>query len=137
MRVFFDTSALVKRYVEEAGSADVLHWCDQASTLVLSVIAVPELISAFCRLQREGRITEPQYQRLKTELLADIADALICETSPTVVGHAVRALEAHALRGMDAIHIGAALQAGAQLFVTADNRQAQAAQGMGLQVQQV
>lgn len=137
MRVFFDTSALTKRYVEEAGSADVLSLCDQASALVLSVIAVPELVSAFCRLRREGRLSEPQYQRLKADLLADMADATICDTSPVVVAHAVHALEAHTLRGMDAIHIGAALQAGVQLFVTADNRQAQAAQGMGLQVKQV
>jgi predicted nucleic acid-binding protein len=134
MRVYFDTSAFAKRYVEEAGSAQVLHWCDQATTLVLSVIAVPELVSAFCRLRREGQLNDAQYQRLKGELLADIADALICETSPAVVAHAVMALEAHALRGMDAIHIGAALQSGAQAFVTADRRQADAARGMGLQV---
>lgn len=134
MRVYFDTSAFAKRYVAEAGSAQVLQWCDRATTLVLSVIAVPELVSAFCRLRREGRLSDAQYQRLKGELLADIADALICDTSPAVVAHAVRALEAHALRGMDAIHIGAALQSGAQAFVTADKRQADAARGMGLQV---
>ncbi|MDH4393575.1 MAG: type II toxin-antitoxin system VapC family toxin [Aquabacterium sp.] len=137
MRVFFDTSAFAKRYVEEAGSAQVLHWCDQATTLVLSVIAVPELVSALCRLRREGRLSVAQYAQLRDELLADIADALICDTSPAVVGHAVRALEAHPLRGMDAIHIGAALQSGAQAFVTADGRQAQAARGMGLQVVQI
>ena len=137
MRVFFDASAFAKRYVEEAGSTEVLHWCETASTLVLSVVAVPELVSAFCRLRREGRLSDAQYQRLKAELLADIADALLCDTDPAVVGHAVRALEAHTLRGMDAIHIGAALQSGVQVFVTADSRQAHAARGMGLQVQRV
>jgi len=137
MRVFFDASAFAKRYVEEAGSAEVLHWCETASTLVLSVVAVPELVSAFCRLRREGRLSDAQYQRLKAELLADIADALLCDTDPAVVRHAVRALEAHTLRGIDAIHIGAALQSGVQVFVTADSRQAHAARGMGLQVQRV
>ena len=98
---------------------------------------MPELVSAFCLLRREGRLSDAQYQRLKAELLADIADALLCDTDPAVVGHAVRALEAHTLRGMDAIHIGAALQSGVQVFVTADSRQAHAARGMGLQVQRV
>lgn len=112
----------------------MLQWCDRTTALVLSVITVPELVSAFCRLRREGRLSTAQYERLKDELLADIADALICDTGPAVVAHAVRALEAHHLRGMDAIHIGAALQSGAQAFVTADGRQAEAARGMGLQV---
>lgn len=134
MRVCFDTSAFAKRYVGESGSAQVLQWCDRATTLVLSVIVVPELVSAFCRLRREGRLSVVQYERLKDELLADIADALICDTGPAVVAQAVRALEAHPLRGMDALHIGAALQSGAQAFVTADVRQAEAARGMGLQV---
>ena len=72
MRVFFDSSAFVKRYVNETGTDAVLHWCDQATEIILSGIALPELISSFCRLQREGRITETQYRQLKSLLLADI-----------------------------------------------------------------
>ena len=53
MRVFFDPSALAKRYVDEAGAAEVLDWCDRAGELALAVTAVPELISAFSRLRRE------------------------------------------------------------------------------------
>ena len=82
MRVFFDPSALAKRYVDEAGTAEVLQWCDRAGELALAVTAVPELISAFCRLQRERRITAAQYRRLKAELMGGLADALICELTP-------------------------------------------------------
>ena len=39
MRVFFDSSAFVKRYVREAGTDAVLAWCDQASEMGLSAIA--------------------------------------------------------------------------------------------------
>jgi len=52
MRVFFDSSAFVKRYVREAGSDAVLQWCDQASEVLLSGIALAEIVSGFCRLQR-------------------------------------------------------------------------------------
>ena len=31
MRVFFDSSAFVKRYVSETGTEAVLTWCDQAT----------------------------------------------------------------------------------------------------------
>ena len=137
MRVFFDSSAFAKRYIEEAGSAQVLLWCDKATELAISVVAVPELISAFCRLRREAKITAAQYAQLKAQLLADVSDALICDTTPAAVGHAVRALENHALRGMDSIHIGAAVDCGAQAFVTADRQQARAATSVGLTVTHV
>lgn len=93
MRVFFDTSAFVKRYVSEPGTDAVLDWCDQATEIGLSGIALPEIISAFCRLRREEQITDTQYRQLKSLLLADIEDAAICDLSPVVLGQAVASLE--------------------------------------------
>ena len=134
MRVYFDSSAFAKRYIDETGTADVLAWCERASELALSVIAVPEMISAFRRLQREGRLTDAQYQIIKRALMLDIADALICDTTPQVIQHAVKALESYTLRGMDAIHLGAALACTAEVFISADARQCRAAEAFGLQV---
>ena len=137
MRVFFDSSAFVKRYVREAGSDAVLQWCDQASEVLLSGIALPEIVSGFCRLQREGRITEPQYRQLKSLLLADVEDAAICDLTPSVLAQAIASLEANVLRGMDAIHIGSALVLESELFVTSDRRQLVAAQRCGLRAMSV
>jgi predicted nucleic acid-binding protein len=134
MRVYFDSSAFVKRYINEPGTAQVLVWCDQASELALSVIAIPELISAFCRLKREGKLSAGQYRRLKSDLMADIADALICDTTPQMIQQSVQALERHPLRGMDAIHLGAAVVSAADAFISADQRQCAAAEAMGLRV---
>lgn len=134
MRVFLDSSALAKRYVQEPGTAQVLDWCDQADELALSVIAIPELISAFCRLRREGHLTVGQYAGLKADLMTDIADALILDITSQVLQVAVQALESHILRGMDAIHIGCAKTAAADVFLSADRRQCRAAQGLGLKV---
>lgn len=134
MRIFFDSSAFAKRYVREEGSEDVLFWCDRATELALAVIALPEIISAFCRLQRENRITEGQYRQLKTALFQDVADIALCDLTPEVIQYAVRGLEAHTLRGMDAIHIGCALAWQAEVFISADRRQCAAAQAAGLQV---
>ena len=103
------SSAFAKRYIDEQGSDDVLSWCERASELTLSVIAVPELVSAFCRLRREGRVNDELYSELKEHLMADIADTPICDTSRDVVRNAIAALEAHPLRAIDAIHLGAAL----------------------------
>ena len=134
MRVFFDSSAFAKRYVDEKGTQEVLAWCEQAGELALSVIAIPEMISAFCRLRRERKLSTTQYQRLKSELTADIADALICDTTPQVIGHSIRALEKNPLRGLDAIHIGAALVSESDIFVSGDAQQCVAARALGLKV---
>lgn len=137
MRVHFDSSALAKRYVAEAGSPQVLDWCSRADELAVCVIAVPELFSAFCRSRREGRLSDAQYQQLKSDLMIDIADALVCDVTPEVVRLSVRALESHPLRAVDALHLGAALACAAQVFVSADIRQCAAARALGLQVVQV
>lgn len=134
MRVFFDSSAFVKRYVSEAGTEEVLIWCDRATEIGLSAIALPEMISAFCRLQREGRIDDGQYRHLKTALLVDVEDAAICDLTPAVLRQAVKCLESSVLHGMDAIHIGSALTLGVNVFVTADQRQQEAALQAGLRV---
>jgi hypothetical protein len=134
MRVYFDSSAFAKRFINEPGTAEVLSWCERADEIALSVIAIPELISAFCRLQRDKRLSEPQYRAVKQDLMEDIADAIVCDTTPPVIQHAVRVLEMTSLRGMDAIHIGASLACQAEVFVSADRRQCSGAEAAGLQV---
>lgn len=137
MRVFFDTSAFVKRYIGEAGTDAVLQWSDQATEIILSAVALPVLVSAFCRLQREGRITEAQYKLLKSSLLADIEDAAVCDLTPVVLAKAISSLGKNVLRGMDAIHIGSAVALKADVFISADKRQLDAAFCMGLRVEAV
>jgi len=137
MRVFFDSSAFVKRYVREEGTDVVLSWCDQATELCLSGIALPEIVSAFCRLLREDLVSPVQYRHLKTMLMADISDAAICDLTPEVIRQSIIRLEKNALRGMDAIHLGSALALKVGLFVSADARQCDAATQAGLRVVQV
>lgn len=137
MRIFFDSSAFVKRYVQEEGTAEVLALCDQATELCLSGIALVEIISAFRRLQREARVSSSQYRQLKALLMADITDAAISDLTPEVIHHAIISLEGNVLRGMDALHIGSALALKADLFVTSDAKQHAAARKAGLRVTQI
>ncbi len=115
----------------------MLGWCDQATEIILSGIALPEIISAFCRLQREGKITDTQYRQLKSVLLADIEDAAICDLSPVVLAQAISSLEKNVLRGMDAIHIGSAVALKADVFISSDKRQLDAAALMDLRIEAV
>jgi predicted nucleic acid-binding protein len=137
MLVFFDSSSFIKRYVSETGTDAVLAWCDKATEIGLSAIALPEIISAFCRLHREARITDTQYRQLKSLLLADIEDAAICDLTPAVLGQAVSSLETSVLRGMDAIHIGSAAVLKADVFISSDKHQLEAATRAGLKIEAV
>lgn len=134
MRVFFDSSAFARRYLREAGSDVVIDWCDKATEIVLSGVALPEIISAFCRVRREGHLSDAQYRQLKGLLMADIADVAICDLTPMVIAETVASLEGGSMRAMDAIHIGSAVALKAEAFVTGDKRQADAAKRAGLKV---
>ncbi len=135
MRLFLDSSAMVKRYIDEAGSDAVDALCSQAMELGISVICLPEVVSALCRLIREKKLVSSQYVILKEELGADIEDSEIIELSSGVISAAIAVLEKTTSRAMDAIHIASAIQWNADLFVSADLRQIASAEEFGLSVE--
>jgi predicted nucleic acid-binding protein len=132
MRTFFDSSAFAKRYIAEKGSQEVDDTCQEASALALSVLCVPEIISALNRRVREGSLTSRQYAAAKARLAVDVADAEVINLIPAVIGRAISLLETNALRALDALQIACALEWGAELFATCDERQIGAARKAGL-----
>lgn len=127
MKLAIDSSAFAKRYVEEAGSGRLFEILQDASELALCVLVVPEIISGLNRRKREGFVSSENYQLAKKQLLTDIRDATILQITPAVVFHAVNLLESNSLRAMDALHIACALEWQADLFLTANKRQFEAA----------
>lgn len=132
MKACLDSSALAKRFVEEQGSDAVEAVCAQANEFGLSVLCIPEVISALNRRLREHVLIPLQYRQAKQRLLDDVRDADIIQLTPSVVGSAIQVLETSPVRAMDAVHIACALEWGADLFVTADARQLAAAKRAGL-----
>ena len=137
MKLFLDSSALAKRYIEEAGSGRVDELLAQASSLGISILALPEVTSALCRRRREKTLTPKQYIQAKTALVADVGDAEIVNLTDAVVASAVGLLEESLLRAADAIHVACAREWGAGLFVSADGRQCKAARAVGLKVEEL
>nr|VFJ49915.1 MAG: Predicted nucleic acid-binding protein, contains PIN domain [Candidatus Kentron sp. DK] len=132
MKVFFDSSAFVKRFMEEDGSREVDAYCEQATLLGLGVICIPEIMSALNRKVRERVLSKEDYQRIKRQIVNDIEDAQIIQLTPEVLERSVRLLEQHALRSLDALHIACALEWRADVFVSSDKRQLQASRDFGL-----
>lgn len=132
MKAFFDSSAFAKRFIDEEGSESVWALCTETDLLGLSVLCVPEIVSALNRRRRERTITPSHYRHAKASLLADVGDAEIVQLTPRVVSSAVRILEEQPLRTLDALPVACAVAWDAGLFVTADRRQARAARSAGL-----
>jgi predicted nucleic acid-binding protein len=137
LNVFFDSSALAKRYVEEAGSDRVQDVLSSATSLTVSVLCISEIISALCRRRRERKLSQQQYRSAKQALFADIEDMSVVNITDQVIIRAVEILEKWPLRSSDSIHVASAAEWSAQLFVSADERQCAAARAYGLQVEEL
>ncbi len=137
MKTLFDSSAFAKRYVREAGSQEVDSLCQKTSVLALSVLCLPEIVSALNRRVREKRLSRRDYRTARNRLLEDVADALIINLTPEVIARSTLLLETNALRAMDALHVASALEWAADLFVSSDQRQIQAARKAGLRTRLV
>jgi predicted nucleic acid-binding protein len=135
MNVFLDSSALAKRYVLESGSDRVEEILGSATSLAVSVICATEVISALCRRRREGGISQEQYRKARNALFTDIEDADVIDVTVQGIARAVHLLEGWPLRSSDSLHIAAAAEWSADLFVSADERQCAAARESGLAVE--
>jgi len=107
--LYLDTSGLVKLFIEEEGSDRVEAFAAEAADVVTSVIAYPEMLSALGRRRRDGSLSSGDFQtgldafKGKWKRLTRIlVGEKICEDAGKLV---VR----HGLRGMDGIHLAAAM----------------------------
>ena len=132
MRVLVDTSALYKRYNREAGRDQLMAVSARADELVIAGHCKAEIASALNRQRHDGLLNSADYARIMAVVKADFDDFTLFALDARVEAYAVAAMEISRLRATDALHIGTAKAAYVDLFVTADKRQARAAQAVGL-----
>jgi predicted nucleic acid-binding protein len=137
MRAFFDTSALAKRYLLEPGREKVEAVLRDATEAAVSIVCVPELVSALSRLRRQSALSDDDCARVKAAFFADVEGLTVRAVSIPVVETAIGLIETIPLKTLDALQIGCALEWRADLFVSADRRQLAAAARTGLRVRAV
>ena len=137
MKLAVDSSSFAKRYVQEVGSDKLDRLLQSASELAFCVILVPEIVSGLNRRLREGVFTITDYRAVKKQLLDDVRDATVLQVTPSAVSRSVKLLESNVLRALDALHVACALEWEADLFVTSDRRQFEAAMNTGLRTEYV
>jgi predicted nucleic acid-binding protein len=145
---FLDSSALVKRYVVETGTAWVQSITDlnQGNLILIAQITNVEIVSAIMRRHREGSISIRTAKAIR--LLLDRhsnRDYSVVTLHTAVVNLAEDLLETYPLRAYDVVQLASALESNRRLtatvssatpyiFVTADTRLLSIAQLTGLQV---
>lgn len=130
MTTYVDTSALLKRYVDEPDS-------DQANELLAADPALVTARHTIVEVRRNlAQILSPtDATAARATFAGDLGSLAVVELDAATCELAATVGEQTGVRTLDALHLGAALRLGtAVTFLTFDVRQAQAARALGFTV---
>ena len=136
---YFDTSALIKRYVREPGSRRVVSLL-RRHDLLSSAITPVEVMSALCRRKRNGELSEEDFAVTLTRVQSERIRWELVEVVGMVLNRAEEIIQQTVpMRALDAVHVASltTFQAAVGIripFVTGDGRQRDAATLLGLDV---
>ena len=133
---YFDTSVLVKRYVQEEGSSHARRLL-RTHRILTSAIAPTEAISALFRRRTLEELTAKHFSETFSRIKADRAYWELVEVSALVLKEAEEVILQTGLRTLDALHLASMLTfqnaSGIQIpFITGDSKQQEAAAHIGL-----
>lgn len=137
MWTYFDTSALVRRYVDEPGRRAVLQLLRRHECVSSALLPV-ELRSGLRRRVADGSLDPARLQAILMHVAADRPYWTLVEFGTDVLAGAETLVAAHPIRTLDAIHVASAQLFAARAsmpgltFVSADKRQTETAAAVGL-----
>jgi uncharacterized protein len=111
--LFFDSSAVVKRYIAEIGSQWVagLMLPEAKNAIHIGVVTGAEVVAAFARRQRGGSLPPEQAAQAIAEFSDDWANLYdVISADRQVVNQAMVLAQRHGLRGYDAMQLASALE---------------------------
>lgn len=130
---FIDSSALVKRYVNEIGSTWTLRLFDPVldNEFFIAAITGVEIIAAITRRARSGSINVTDATLVCQQIRNDLqTDYSIVEITEEIIDSGMKLAEKRGLRGYDAVQLAAGCAVNALciasglspvIFVSADN----------------
>lgn len=137
--LYVNSSALAKLYVPENDSDKVDLYLRGNVGLIISELAITEVLSAIARRKREGELSSAVANRIRDALLADADSGAFVRLhlDPAVHREAERLLlmtTSVPLRTLDALHLALAFSGAATHLLTFDGRMRDAAVQSGLNV---
>ena len=139
MIVYLDASAVVKRYVDEAGSSETAALIDGADAVATSVATRAEVAAALARAVRLEALDPRTGRHAQRAFVGEWPDYSKVPVNETIVARAEMLAWEHGLRGYDAIQLASALSwqdsIGAPITVATFDRQLwKASKEAGLEV---
>jgi uncharacterized protein len=135
---YLDTSSLVKLYVQEDGSEQVVSLVANADAVTCSAVAYAECRAALARRRRERTLSAAALPAIVARLDADWQRFAVVEATSQLARRAGELADRFNLRGFDAIHLASfelvLERAGDHddvIFSTADDTLAGAARRLG------
>jgi uncharacterized protein len=107
--IYLDSSALVKRYIEEKGSGKVHALLEKTELAATSRLAYAEILSAITRRHKAGDIAASAFEDIKKAFKADWSSFVVVEMRVEVLQFLDGIIDRHALKGADSIHLSTAL----------------------------
>ena len=128
MIFFFDTSALIKRYISESGSNKVDELFEIAAQIIISPVTKIETYSTINRLRYENSISKKVYLQLNKDIQHDFKYFRTLSFSPEIETLSILLIEKHRLKTLDSIQLAACLSQKdfIDTFVVSDNKLKQA-----------
>ena len=108
MILYLDSSAIVKQFVIEAGSPEVLNAVAQSEITGTSVVSRAEVIATFRKAVGVGVLREVDAKVLKKNFDRGWTSLVRTRVTERLVRHAAELGWAHGLRGYDAVHLASA-----------------------------
>lgn len=109
MNCFFDSSALVKRYVAEAGRETVDFLVETAGVGAVSRLAYAEVLAALYRRRSAMPVDDAAFAAGVAAFREDWRALTVVEMTAEALGQVDQVIEKHRLRGADSIHLATAL----------------------------
>ncbi len=136
MIAYVDTSAVVKRVMDEPGSDVVLDVWGRAAEVVSSEVVYAETRAALAAIRRSGRLDSTGHHGMVCRAEAIVGDLRLIRIDETIATAAGGLADKHALRGFDALHLAAALSVDTPRIVvtTWDRALSRAASDCGMPV---
>ena len=134
MIYFFDTSALIKRYVQEEGSNIVDNLMESADEIFISAITRIESISAARRLLEERSLSKSDFNVFKDNLASDFPFFTVVDFSEYIEKKAIELIEKYQIKTLDAIQLAGCLAVKEDIdnLVTSDVKLARTASDVGI-----
>jgi predicted nucleic acid-binding protein len=106
---YFDTSALIKRFVDEPGSDAVAALLAAEPLAATSVVAYAEVHASLARKLRDRAMTTSDHRRTVRAFDADWRALVRVGVTERVLALVPGLVRCHPLRGLDAIHLASAV----------------------------